>query len=104
MKFEEYNKGVLTLDLQEFTKYLDESEYNMLKFHFEKFAEESNSVIAVVSKAENNDLLKLVLRKFFYGDEQSIGFNELQEKIVDHLCNEIGDGEFVKFCETVNKS
>ena len=50
------------------------------------------------------DIMKLVLRKFYYSDEQAIGYNELNDKLKDWLCEEIGDAEFVKFCDNVKPS
>ena len=45
------------------------------------------------------NIMKLVLRKFYFDDEECIGYDELQHKIKDWLCEEIGDDEFVRFCE-----
>lgn len=50
------------------------------------------------------ELFKLVLRKFYFEDEASIGFVELGGKIKDHLCEMIGDEEFCKFTESIDES
>ena len=57
-----------------------------------------------VQKPETIELIKIVLRKFYYNDEQAIGYSELNTKLKDWLCEEIGDAEFVEFCDNVKPS
>ena len=47
------------------------------------------------------EVIKLVLRKFYYGDEQAVGYEELNVKLKDWMCEEIGHEEFVDFAEKV---
>lgn len=53
---------------------------------------------------EKLELLKLVLRKFYYNDEQSVGFGELQGSIEDCIIKIIGIDEMHKFRDSVTRS
>jgi len=45
---------------------------------------------------EGVEIATLVLQKFYYSKEEVIGYEELNEKIMNYLCNAIGDEEFQK--------
>ena len=45
---------------------------------------------------EGVEIATLVLQKFYYGKEEVIGWEELNNKLVNFLCNAIGDEEFQK--------
>jgi len=48
---------------------------------------------------EEIELLKLTLRKLFYGDEDAIGYQELQDRLVSHLSDLIGDVAATKWMD-----
>ena len=45
---------------------------------------------------EGVEITTLVLQKLYYGKEEVIGYGELNERIVNYLCNSIGDDNFQK--------
>ena len=45
---------------------------------------------------ESVEIITLVLQKFYYGKEEVVGYEELNKRLMDYLCNNIGDEEFQK--------
>ena len=45
---------------------------------------------------EGVEIARLVLLKFYYMEEDVVGYDELNQRIVNYLCNTIGSEEFQK--------